>query len=222
MATLASAPRASLAQDTLDRLRRAILGGELPPGAPLPEASTAAKLGVSRVPVREALVQLERQGLVEFDASGRGSVRRFSAEDVQEILSLRAALQALAARRAAENAGPRDIARLKELVEKTRGTLDLSELSALDAAFHDEIVAVARHQRLARAWADLRAQMALWLARAQRRRESLKHDVRDATFRAHRDFLAILARRDPERAARCMESHCFSWEKEPLYLSEDA
>ncbi|HEX7899765.1 MAG TPA: GntR family transcriptional regulator [Planctomycetota bacterium] len=222
MKTLAPAPRNTLAQDVLDRLRRAILGGELPAGAPLPEAATAAKLGVSRVPVREALVQLERQGLVVFDVTGRGAVRRFTPEDVQELLSLRAALQGLAARRAAEKATPADIARLKGLVARTAETLDLSELSALDTAFHDEIVVIARHGRLTRAWGDLRAQMELWLARLQRKREDLKHDVRDATFRAHGEFLAILTRRNPEQAARCMEGHCFSWSKEPIYLSEDA
>src|SRR5687768_6198131 len=119
MKTLAPSPRSTLAQDVLDRLRRAILSGELPAGAPLPEASTASKLGVSRVPVREALVQLERQGLVVFDVTGRGAVRRFTLEDVQELLSLRAALQGLAARRAAEKATPQDVARLKRLVAKT-------------------------------------------------------------------------------------------------------
>lgn len=222
MTTLASAPRASLAQDVTSRLRRAILNGELEAGTGLPEAATAAKLGVSRVPVREALVQLERQGLVEFDAAGRGSVRRFSAEDVHEILSLRAALQTLAARRAAEKATPKHIARLQALVERTGETLDIRELSALDTAFHDEVVAASRHQRLARAWEDLRAQMALWLARLQRRREDVRHDVRDATFRAHREFLSTLIRRDPEKAARCMERHCFSWENDPGLLSEDA
>ena len=221
MKTLAPAPRSTLAQEVVDRLRRAILGGELPAGAPLPEAATASKLGVSRVPVREALVQLERQGLVIFDDTGRGAVRRFTPEDVQELLSLRAALQGLAARRAAEKATPQDVARLKDLVAKTAATLDLSELSALDTAFHDEVVAIARHGRLSRAWGDLRAQLELWLARLQRKREDLKHDVRDATFRAHGEFLAILARRDPEAAGRCMERHCFSWEKEPIYLRED-
>ena len=222
MKTLASPPRSTLAQDVLDRLRSAILSGDLSAGAPLPEASTAARLGVSRVPVREALVQLERQGLVVFDATGRGAVRRFTPEDVEELLSLRAALQGLAARRATEKATAQDIARLKAILAKTGETLDLTELSALDTAFHDAVVDIARHGRLSRAWGDLRAQMELWLARLHRRREDLRHDVRDATVRAHGEFLAVLIRGNPERAARCMEGHCFSWEKEPLYLSEDA
>lgn len=214
--------RSSLAQQTLDSLREAILNGTLEAGAPLPEASTASKLGVSRVPVREALVQLERQGLVQFEASGRACVRRFSAEDIREILSLRAALQSLAARRAAETATPEDLDRLRLNLARTGETLDLAELSALDSAFHDEIIAISRHERLRRAWSDLRPQMQLWLARLHRKREKLQHDVRQATFGAHHAFLDILQRRDPVKASRVMEEHCFSWENEPLYLGEDA
>lgn len=214
--------RRSLGQETLERLRRAILAGELPGGTPLPEAATAAKLGVSRVPVREALVELERQGLVAFDSTGRTCVRRYSAEDIQEILTLRAALQTLAARHAALQVRPEDLRRLEALLERTAETVDLTELSALDTAFHDEIVAIARHQRLARAWADLRAPMELWLARLHRKREVLKRDVRDATVRAHRDFLKVLSRRDADGAARLMERHCLSWNTELPDLGEDA
>lgn len=222
MTTLASAPRASLAQDCFERLRTAILAGELEAGTALPEAATAAKLGVSRVPVREALAKLEAQGLVEVDGGGRATVRRFSAEDVHELLSLRAAYQTLAARRAAERVTAADLERLREIVAKTREAKDLSELSALDGRFHDVIVEIARHRRLSRAWEDLRAQMALWLARLHRKRESLRHDTREATCRAHRHFVDVLSKRDPERASRLMEEHCFSWEKEPHYLAEDA
>ena len=219
---LTPVPRSSLVQRTMERLRRAILGGELPGGSPLPEAATAAKLGVSRVPVREALVELERQGLVAFDATGRTCVRRTSVEDVQEILTLRAALQVLAARRAAERALPEDLRRLEAILAQTAETLDLTEFSALDTAFHDEIVAIARHQRLARAWADLRAPMELWLTRLHRRRDGLKRDVRNVTFRAHREFVKVLARRDPDEAARWMERHCLSWKAELAGLREDA
>lgn len=219
---LAPIPRSSLSRETLERLRRAILSGELPGGTPLPEAATAERLGVSRVPVREALTELERQGLVVFAPTGRASVRRFERDDFLEILTLRAALQTLAARRAAERADDEDLARLASVVERTAGADDLTELSALDSAFHDEIVAAARHARLSRAWADLRPQMELWLARLHRTREKLRRDVRDATVRAHRHFLKVLSSRRPDDAARLMEEHCLSWVDAMPDLSEDA
>src|SRR5260221_9861868 len=97
-ATLSPIRRSSsLSREVVDRLRRAILTGALAPGTSLPETQTAVKLGVSRVPVREALVELERQGLVEFDPNGRAAVREFTEEDVHEILGLRATLQSIAA-----------------------------------------------------------------------------------------------------------------------------
>src|SRR4029453_12960627 len=99
----------SLTKEVVDRLRKAILHGELEEGASLPEALTATKLGVSRVPVREALVELERQGLVEFDRNGRACVRTFTAEDGTEIISLRAALQRMAARLAAAKLTDADV-----------------------------------------------------------------------------------------------------------------
>ena len=213
--------RPSLAGETRERLRKAILGGELPGGTPLPEAATAERLGVSRVPVREALTELEREGLVVFAATGRASVRRFERDDFLEILTLRAALQSLAAREAARRGGPDDLRRLESLVERTGEAGDLAEVSALDSAFHDEVVALARHARLARAWADLRPQMELWLARLHRKREGLRRDVRDVTFRAHREFLKVLARRRPDEAARWMDEHCLSWIDSMPDLSED-
>jgi GntR family transcriptional regulator of gluconate operon len=207
-------PRASLSGETLERLRRAVLDGGLEEGTALPEAATAARLGVSRVPVREALVALEREGLVEFDAHGRAAVRRFTDEDLREILSLRSSLQTLAARRAAETATEGDLQRLGELLRRTRAARDLSELSALDSKFHDAVVAIARHRRLSRVWEELRPQMELWLARLHRKRERVKHDVRDATVRAHAKFVAVLRKRRPEEAAALMEKHCRSWDRE--------
>src|ERR1043165_7675454 len=106
----------SLTWEVIDRLSKAILSGELAEGTSLPEALAATKLGVSRVPVREALVELERQGLVEFDENGRASVRAFTKDDVQEILSLRCALQRMAAGLAAAKMTDADLERLEALL----------------------------------------------------------------------------------------------------------
>jgi DNA-binding GntR family transcriptional regulator len=200
----------TLAMEVTDRLRKAILTGELAEGTTLPEAQTALKFGVSRVPVREALVELERQGLVDYDRNGRACVRPFTDDDIYEILSLRAVMQTMAARFAAAELTADDVARLEALIAKAEKTPDLTEFSALDTAFHDEIMAIARHRRLQRAWADLRPQMELWLARLHRRRESVKHDVRKATLTSHREMLDVLKTRKPEAAARMMQRHC-SW-----------
>ena len=82
--------------------------------------------------------------------------------------------------------------------------------SALDSAFHDEIVVIARHKRLSRLWTDVRAQFDLWLARIHRRRERVLHDVREATLKSHREMIEVLKTRKPDVAADLMERHC-SW-----------
>jgi len=213
MADLALTPirrSTSLSQDVIERLKKAILNGELEEGTSLPEALTAAKLGVSRVPVREALVELERQGLVEFERNGRACVRAFTAEDGTEIISLRAALQRMAARLASEKLTDADVARLEAILARARETRELTAFSALDSAFHDEIVVIARHKRLSRLWTDVRAQFDLWLARIHRRRERVLHDVREATLKSHREMIEVLKTRKPDVAADLMERHC-SW-----------
>lgn len=215
-AALSAIPRgASLSGEVLERLRKAILTGELAEGTPLPEAQTAAKLGVSRVPVREALVELERQGLVEFDLHGRACVKPFTPEDIAEILSLRSSLQAMAARLAASRLTEEDSERLEAVVARAARTQDLTEFSSLDTAFHDEIVRVARHRRLQRVWDDFRPQMELWLARLHRRRERKLHDVRPETLRSHREMIKVLKTRKPDDAARIMERHC-TWRDDHL------
>lgn len=204
----------SLTKEVVERLRRAILTGELAEGTTLPEAQTAAKFGVSRVPVREALVELERQGLVQFEENGRASVRPFTGEDEAEILSLRATLQTMAARIAATKLTDADVGRLEAILAKARDTKDLTDFSALDTAFHNEIVAIANHRRLTRVWVDLRAQMELWLSRLHRQREKLTHDVRKATLASHKEMIEVLKSRKPKLAAEMMERHC-SWEDWP-------
>jgi DNA-binding GntR family transcriptional regulator len=204
----------SLTKEVVERLRRAILTGELADGASLPEAQTAAKFGVSRVPVREALVELERQGLVQFETNGRATVRPFTDEDETEILSLRATLQTMAARLAATKLTEADVARLEGILARAKETRDLTDFSALDTAFHNEIVAIANHRRLTRVWTDLRAQMELWLSRLHRQREKLTHDVRKATLASHKEMIEVLKTRNPKAAGDLMERHC-SWKDWP-------
>jgi DNA-binding GntR family transcriptional regulator len=199
--------------ETLTQLRQVILAGEFPEGAPLREIHLASRLGVSRVPIREALFELERQGLVVFEPTGRARVRTFTPRDVREILSLRATLQAMATRHAAAKMTEEAACRLEAILDEAERTRDLTRFSQLDAAFHDEVVRIAEHGALARVWNDVRAQMELWLATMQRRRERSRHDVRRETIDSHRELLGLLRARRADRAAAFMEKLCGNpWE----------
>ncbi|OAI49995.1 hypothetical protein AYO44_06070 [Planctomycetaceae bacterium SCGC AG-212-F19] len=202
-------------REVTERLRQAILAGELAAGQPLAEATMAARLNVSRIPVREALVELEREGLVVFNHRGRACVNTFTDEDFAEIVSLRTALQVMSAKLAAVKHTSEDLERLEMILTRAEKTHDPTEFSRLDIAFHDEIVRIARHQRLYQCWSNLRAQMELWIARAHRERERVKHDVREATLRAHRAIIETLRSRSPDKAARRMESHCEAMQHGP-------
>ena len=95
---LASSSRTDSASEML---RREILDGHAAAGELLAESAVARRLGVSRVPVREALFTLERDGLVEFSGTGRAYVKKLTPRDFEELLVLRLALEPLASRLAA-------------------------------------------------------------------------------------------------------------------------
>src|SRR3712207_4131206 len=110
---LTPAMKRSLSEDVADRLRDAIFRGSYKPGEPLREEQLAAMLDVSRGPVREALVQLEREGLVIVRRHRGATVARLSRADLEEVYSLRLALERLAMQRAVHNATERDFATLE-------------------------------------------------------------------------------------------------------------
>eukprot|EP01034_Spumella_vulgaris_P007846 gene7846-9995_t len=84
------------------RLREMILAGELPGGARIAELAIVEKLGVSRTPIRAALMRLEQEGLLQLLPGGGYAVRTFSETDVADAIALRGTLEGLAARLAAE------------------------------------------------------------------------------------------------------------------------
>jgi len=97
-------------------LREAIVGNLLPPGERLTEVALAARLGVSRTPVREAFAQLEREGLVTVIPRVGVFVREVTARDVEETYTVRTALESLAVELATQRRTPLGIARLDEVL----------------------------------------------------------------------------------------------------------
>src|SRR5580692_1208877 len=85
--------RRMVGEDVLAALRAAVMDGSFAPGERLAEAVLARELRVSRAPVREAMMQLEREGLLDFDQRGTARVKRLHAEDFEEIYTLRLALE---------------------------------------------------------------------------------------------------------------------------------
>ena len=167
----------SLREQVYDRLRAAILSGELAPGAPVIEAEIATTLGASRTPVREALRRLETEGMLEPRGARGSVVRELKRDEVECIFEIREALETLAARRASRRMNARDLTEFARLVEHMQKSVDdPSEMERLDTRFHDRILALAEGQRLKRMLGDLRADISPWrfiaLATAARRQAS--------------------------------------------------
>ncbi|QKV73260.1 GntR family transcriptional regulator [Amycolatopsis sp. Hca4] len=161
--SLVPARRRGLADEVADRIREAIFGGVYAPGRQLREVELAEALGVSRGPVREALLRLEREGLVRGEWHRGTTVTSLSEEDVAELDSLRAALEHLAVERVVEHAGEEALAALDAVVSRMDRALDEHEMVRCDLEFHDAVYAAAGHRRLLEAWQAIRSQVHLFL-----------------------------------------------------------
>lgn len=203
--------RVSLAHSVGAQLCRAIVSGDIPAGTQLSEPALAARLGVSRAPIREALIDLELRGLVEFDPQGRTRVPRLTAADLEEIHAVRTALDPLACGLAARHAVAESLAPLAETLAATRRAKTLGDVSRLDVEFHDRIVAAARNRRLLLCWNGIRDQLELWLTQMQPRQAAATRRTREETVDAHRRLLDAIRRRDERRAADLARAHVERW-----------
>jgi DNA-binding GntR family transcriptional regulator len=154
-----------------DAIRQLIASGKVRPGDRLSEPQLAAEIGTSRSPVREALRELEQQGLVVSYPNRGCFVATLSERDVDELVTLRAALEGLAARLASDRLNRLDLARLSDIVEQmarvgrdqTDGAEQARPLAELDAAFHLAIVQRSGHRRLLAVWESI--DPLVWLIR---------------------------------------------------------
>jgi DNA-binding GntR family transcriptional regulator len=132
-------------------IRRAIIDGRLAPGRRLKEEELARELGISRTPVREALLMLQSEGLVELIPKRGASVRAYAEDDLDEVYQLRALLEGYAARRAATRISPEDVALLQESCvrfDRLRAADDVRELVQENFLFHNIILEAAGSERL--------------------------------------------------------------------------
>ena len=144
-----------LRDEVLGPIRKAILFGELAVGERLIEEEIAAQMGVSRVPVREALRQLEHEGLIVSYPHRGAIVAAVDEDEVEELYQLRAELEAfaIAAATRTDPMGLRERLRpLVEAMESDAARRDLTKLAELDLEFHHAIIDNSGYRILARVW----------------------------------------------------------------------
>lgn len=197
----------SLREHVHDKLRQAIISGRLKAGSRLNERKLAADLGISTSPLKEALRQLESEGLVRTEAR-RGSFVTFSARQAEEMTLARAALESIIARQAAKHGTEDAFDRLRTLIEEMRKAVlaaPVLTLIDLNETFHDTIHDASgceylrRLQRTQRMY-DHAARVAV-LARAE---------VRQISFHEHEAIMRAVTGRDEDLAERLMREHIVS------------
>ncbi|HEX6938093.1 MAG TPA: GntR family transcriptional regulator [Longimicrobiales bacterium] len=131
---------------TLEALRERILRGDYPEGAPLRQDALAAELGVSRIPVREALRQLEAEGLVTISPHHGATVSTLSIDEVRELFELRALIESDLLRRAIPHLTPADLERADEILGEYEAAFrkgDVAAWGALNWQFHSTLLSAA-------------------------------------------------------------------------------
>ena len=191
--------------DGYQTLRDAIVSGELLPSERLVEEDLSRRLGIGRAAVRMALVRLEHDGLVEHERHRGARVRRVSAEEAVEILEVRAALESLAARRAAERATAQDVRDLRAILREMRGHRERGDLMAVsdaNAALHRRILEISGHETARRLSGTLMSQIVRFQYRTV-----LLPGRSHRSLREHTAIVQAIAAADGDMAERAMRRH---------------
>jgi DNA-binding GntR family transcriptional regulator len=186
-----------------DYLRERILSGAVAGGAPIFQQEVADHLGVSRIPVRDALKHLSAEGLVTIESNRRVLVTKMTLADVREIFLMRSALEGLSARAAAANWQPPDLHRLSLLVERMeKSEADATEWLRAHEEFHRSIWTQARMPRLQSEIQRLTSAVEPYL-----RVFLVTHGMGELEGSKHRALLNAIKKQDPDLAERTLREH---------------
>lgn len=193
----------SLRDRVLDEVKERIITGELPTGARLHERNLSQELGVSRIPLREAIMTLAAQGLVEMRPRIGAFVRPMTKSYVEDLFAVRLALEPLAATLAAEHRDEANLAELARLLAEEEAALEIGDDkrgSLVNADFHLEILRASGNELLFAIMAPLQSQIQRLFRRTITSiSRELSHD--------HAVMLDALQARDRERAAQAARQH---------------
>lgn len=201
-------PPPSLAQLATDQLRDMIFSGELLPGDRLVEDRLSERMGVSRPPLREALKNLEHDGLVERLPRGGTAVRSLNHHDVYEIYTLRAELERLALQLALPSPDPARLQRCRDAIAEMRRAAELGDQAAMTRTglqFHISLVALAGHQRVESTYRSMALQMQLCMVLNNDARRDLE-DLHQHVDR-HQHILDEVESGDADAALTALREH---------------
>ncbi|MEU3748519.1 MULTISPECIES: GntR family transcriptional regulator [Streptomyces] len=191
-------------------VKQAVLDRRYEGGTLLTEGELAQAVGVSRTPVREALLKLEMEGLLKLYPKKGALVLAVSAQEIADVVETRLLVEEFAVRRAVP-ASAALIERLEELLEEQKRRAeagDLAEVAVTDRCFHAEIVRHAGNQILSRLYDQLRdRQLRMGVAVMQSQPDRIAKNITE-----HAEILDRIRAGDVEGAAHCVRQH-LSWVK---------
>lgn len=198
-------PRLSARDRTLATLRRRIISLELQPGTPLSENELAQELGVSRTPVRESLILLREEGLVQVFPQIGSFVSRVDLDRVTQAQFVREAIECASLSEIAASVTPLDTAELRENLKEQRRALaeeNVDDFFQLDEDFHYGLLRLASHES---AWATVTSAKA-HLDRA-RRMSLFEIGSVSALIEQHSDVVDAIEKRDAAAAVGALRTH---------------
>jgi DNA-binding GntR family transcriptional regulator len=191
-------------------LRTSILNGRLKPGDRVRQEAVAAALGTSRIPVREALRQLESEGLVSLVPYSGARVAKVDAEEYEEIYLMREYLEPLAIRESLPLLNQRHFAELRELMVRIERAEDVTDILDLDRRFHLLTYSAAPRPRLLRMiegfWNNTQQYRRVFY-RLVSDRVQAEPGTLPMTHMEHHILVDALERRDPDTADNVVRSH---------------
>lgn len=195
----------NLVQNTALYLKNQILNFKMLPGVKISDKEVAQQLGISRSPVREALIQLAEQGLVDVRYNKGVTVKDFSIKEVEDLYTLRAALESLAVNLTTKNMDQRKLRALESLLNSYTKIIhdnDPVAFNNADQKFHELIAIYSDNQPLAQHLKNLQGQV-----RLIRRYEHLRATSFQETYDEHSEILHHISASNSAKAQRAMSAH---------------
>ncbi|MCX7842718.1 MAG: GntR family transcriptional regulator [Clostridia bacterium] len=195
----------SLRGRVFNQLQNDILNGKYQPGESLIETKLSEELGVSRTPIREAIRQLELEGLVQSIPNKGAIVTGISTKDIEDIYTIRMMIEGLAARWAAEKITPAELEELKEAVDLEEfytAKNDTEHLMKFDSRFHDIIFKASKSKPLMHTLSSFHH----YIQRARNASLSSPERARKA-LEEHKAILKAIVDKEPEKAEALIIEH---------------
>ena len=194
--------RRTVAAEAAEFLRQRILAGELRAGQPIRQEQIAQELGVSRIPLREALKQLEAEGFVTIAPHKGAVVSTLSAEEAEELFALRLQLEAWLLRDAIPRMREADFAHLDALIEESRAPGNLARWGELNWQFHESLYRPAGRPLSLRFLKRVHDNLDRYL----RLQIAITRDW-DRAYRDHQDLVALSREQNVDAALALLRDH---------------